>query len=240
MELNGVIGVVHAKGKSTRIPNKNSQKLLSDPMYMWALRKLRHVGLQSVVLDSDNEEFLDRANKEGFNTHARKLEFATNATNGHELLLNLDIDEKPSAFLQLSSTAPFLSVETLKVMLFIFKNRERGSFTVSRRSAYQWKKVGNRLQAEYDVLGLPNSFELEPQWEEITAAYLVPYSELLESKCRISRNAIAVPVNSIEALDVNTQEDLLVVRALADAQPKLLRTGYNNETRGALLNIEPW
>ena len=220
-----IVGVVHAKGSSSRIPEKNTQEINAQPLFLLALQRLRRAGLERVFLDSDSRIMLSRAQDEGFEVFARDSDLASNGTNGHQLLLNFAQTIQAQSYLQLSCTAPFISQRTLSKMIDAWERLGCGAFLVRRHRIYRWSECGSRIVPHYDVMQLPNSFQLPPTIEEITAAYMVDRRALIHEKSRISMNSLAFEIGAIESLDINDPGDLSLARTIAAAEPELLTYG---------------
>jgi CMP-N-acetylneuraminic acid synthetase len=62
-----VVGVIPAKGTSTRVKGKNFREILGLPMYLWAANNLNKVlNRKDIYIDSENEEILYVCNELGF------------------------------------------------------------------------------------------------------------------------------------------------------------------------------
>ena len=62
-----VLGVVPAKGGSTRLPRKNILPLLGKPMFLWAAEALRQSGVcDRIIVSTDDRELADLAVNAGF------------------------------------------------------------------------------------------------------------------------------------------------------------------------------
>ena len=223
MSVSGVLGVVHAKSSSSRVQGKNAQEVGGLPLYLNALLKLRSAGISSVYLDSDDEGFLARAQAEGFLVHRRDINLATNSTNGHDLLWEFSKEHRAMTYVQLSSTAPFISTSTIMNALRASQKNSSTAFLLTRRREYEWIERLGTISPAYDWRKLPNSIDLKARIDEVTGLYVVPDAVLQNERTRIAPGGVGIVVSSIEAMDINVPEDLSLARVLADQHPEWLR-----------------
>ena len=110
-----IVGIIPAKGSSSRTINKNRQKVLNVPLFLWAANNLNRVLDRSdIYIDSDSKEILSLAKYYGFSIIERPSNLATNATNGNELLQWEASNVKADLYIQHLPPMIFLKKDTLK------------------------------------------------------------------------------------------------------------------------------
>ena len=82
-----IVGFIPAKGNSTRLPYKNKKKILGVPIFFLFFNNLsRVIPRGDIYIDSDDNEILELAILNGFNTISRPSYLANNDTDGNKLL----------------------------------------------------------------------------------------------------------------------------------------------------------
>jgi CMP-N-acetylneuraminic acid synthetase len=210
MNLPRVIGVVHAKSSSSRIPQKNSLKYFGEPLYLIALKKLVSIGISEVFLDTDSDEFIRIASLNGFLTSKRPEYEANNSIDGNELISNFLNRENlsPNFVAQLSCTMPFISTETLQSVFLESVESDTSGFLGTVQKNYSWmKSEQDSIRPVYDVLDIPNSVDLSDQINEVTGFYVVRLDQQSRKILRIPRPSVMYVTNEYETFDLNFNPD---------------------------------
>lgn len=208
---------VPAKGTSTRLENKNNQPIMGEPLYINALKKLNECkNITNFYIDTESEEFINNAKFKlpDCKWIKRDPNLATNATDGHQLLLNEAMNKPADIYVQLLGTSPFISPksidEAIKVLL---ENPEYDSVVgVRREKMYLWDPDKN--WPIYDVDNLPNSFNLKDTIIETMGLYVIRHDALFGTKRRIGSKPYLYPLSPIESVDINTPEDYEFVKII--------------------------
>jgi len=210
MKMPRVIGVVHAKSSSSRIPQKNSLKYFDEPLYLIALKKLASIGISEVFLDTDSDEFIRIASLSGFLTSKRPKNEAKNSIDGNELISNFLNRENlsPNFVAQLSCTMPFVSTMTLQSVFRESVESDTSGFLGTVQKSYSWiKSEHDSIRPVYDVLDIPNSVDLSDQINEVTGFYVVRLDQHSSKILRIPRPSVMYITNEYETFDLNFHPD---------------------------------
>ena len=144
-----VVGVIPAKGTSTRVKGKNFREILGLPMYLWAANNLNKVlNRKDIYIDSENEEILYVCNELGFGIIERPKKLSTNNTDGNQLLLWELSQVDSDIYIQHLPPMLFVKKSTLEKMLDGVKNEYDSSTVVHKQKMYMWNSEGNPL---YDI-----------------------------------------------------------------------------------------
>ena len=207
-----VTAAIPAKGTSSRVPSKNLQPILGVPLFLWAANNLNRVlPKKDIYIDSDSREILDLAEKHGFSTIERPSDLATNATNGHELMLWQASKIDTDVLIQHLPPMIFLREQTIKLGIELIEKGKDSAFTLTEDNLYMWNEDGPC----YDLKNLPNSFTLPKIGIEGMGFYIARKAVLEKEKVRTCGNFQAIPINAFEAIDIDYPEDLEMASAIA-------------------------
>lgn len=208
-----IVGFVPARIGSKRVAEKNLQKILGVPLFLWAANNLNRVlPKDHIYIDSNSKDILNLAEKFGFQTIERPEDLATNATNGNEFMLwevsNVDAD----IYIQHLPPMPFLSKNTLeKAIKKITDTGHDSAFTALKEKLYLWSKSGPK----YDIQNIPNSFDLETTIIEGMGCYVTTKESILNNKTRVGKNPAIIEMDKFESIDIDYPEDLELARSIA-------------------------
>lgn len=206
--------VIHAKVHSSRVPDKNFRLLGDSSLLMIAVKKCAET-TADVYVDSDGVWVEDLV-KDYSKFILRPVEFADNSTDGNQLLL-LAVDQLPEYdyILQISCCCPFLRKETIQRAIDILETEEADNLiTVKAVKEYFWDSNGIAL---YDLVNLPNSYELDPLFMETHGIYGISKDLLLATRLRVSDDPYFLVLNELfEELDINTLEDFTKAEIIYD------------------------
>lgn len=213
--------VIPAKGHSKRVENKNLYRIGGESLVHRACRKVLECRyIHSHYLDTEDPAIIkdcaDLQNK-GLKFIHRPKELATNFIGANELMMYAlhAIPHKVDLLLQTFATSPLITAETIDECIekFLDQNPCDSFFTVKKVQEYFWTDSG---PYNFDPAELPNSFELEPIYEETHGLYGIFTDILFEKKTRVGYNPKLLPISKIEALDIDTYEDLEIAERLLD------------------------
>jgi len=221
-----VVAFLPCKGKSERIPNKNTRSLGGEPLFVRTLKKLLLCGyIHDVYVDSDDEKIRQLALVYGAKILKRPEYLATNETDGHELF-NWEVSQVPGAdsYVQVLCTAPFVKPNTWACMILSVEAGVHDSGVLGRSvKEYEWDEGGPLYP-----MPIPNSADMPNNYVEGMSFYMVKAGV---TSGRIGREPLFGLTTPLEHLDINTEEDWelaeLVVegeKAKEQARLNLLKT----------------
>ena len=215
-----IVAFVPARGGSTRVPRKNIQYIGKLPLFLRACFNLAQVlEKEQIIVDSDDEEILSLARKNGFQALKRPDELATNATDGNEFF-RWETSNYPDAdiYIQHLPPMPFLSKDTLKKAIYLIDEERYDSIVaVAKEHLYLWDS--SKLCPNYDLDQIPNSYTLEETMYETMGLYVITKTAHIATGRRIGDNYAFVELPKIERLDIDYPEDLELARAIEKGLP---------------------
>ena len=208
-----IVGFVPAKGSSTRLSSKNKRKILGVPIFLWAANNLSRVlPKQDIYVDSDDEDILNLARKNGFNVIKRPAFLATNDTDGNKLLEweahNVDAD----IYIQHLPPMIFCRKSTILNGIDSVKAGYDTAVYLHDEKNYIWKNG----KPTYNLEKIPNSFDLEPQTSECMGLYVVNAKAFKNTKMRINHNFKVLKIDNFEKNDIDYEHDFIQAEALAN------------------------
>lgn len=211
-----IVGIVPAKGHSTRVPGKNRRQLGDLPLFAWAANNLARVlGPDAVYVDSDDPETRALAEALGFRSLVRPDDLATNATDGNQLMLWAASQIEADVYVQNLPPMPFLSPASVRAGLEAVRGGASSALGVRREKLYLWTERG----PTYDLRAIPNSFTLPDTIIEGMGFYVMRREALLEHEVRAAEPRALIELSPFEAVDIDHEVDLELAQTIAAGLP---------------------
>lgn len=211
-----VVAFLPAKGNSERISNKNVSVLSGEKLFINGLKKLLACKeIDEVVLDTESDEMHREVDYLKCSHLKRKLQLASNSTDGHELFLN-EIKEFPYAdiYVQYLCTSPFLKPATIDKGIKFLKENPKYDSVVFMKSdkSYVWK--GSK--PTYGEGRIPNSKDLPETITEGMSLYIIRKEVALKNGKRFGDKPYFLFGEPLEYIDINNPEDLAAAEIIAE------------------------
>jgi len=205
--------IIPIKTNNTRLPGKNTMKLNGKPLYSYLFNTVKKVrGLDDVYIDSSDPMIWAIANEFGFKVLRRPECLNSDNTTGNELIQNVINNITSDILGQLFVTSPFIKSTTIDTAIRLLKeNKQIESIigVVERYNRYWYK--GSPVN--HDVTNLQRTQDLTPLQEESPDLYFFRRAAFLKYGNRVCGYKHFLPVNSIEAIDIDTLEDFQLAEA---------------------------
>jgi CMP-N-acetylneuraminic acid synthetase len=214
------IAVVPMRHNSERVPGKNYRLLAGIPLYHHVVRMLSSVPeIDLIVLDTDSD-FIISDCAEHFPSvqvirrpeHLRDGDIAMN-TVLHNTLEQVDAD----IVLQTHSTNPFLKAQTVSAALKLHSSSGSDCdsvFSVTRLQARLWDS--NTSPVNHDPSVLLRTQDLAPLFIENSCFFIFTPELLRQRGNRIGERPLMFEVASLEAVDIDTEDDFALAAAIAE------------------------
>jgi CMP-N-acetylneuraminic acid synthetase len=205
---------------SERVPGKNYRPLAGIPLYHHVVRALGSVPeIDLTVIDTDSDFITDDC-AENF-PHVQVLLRPKHLRDGaiamNDVLLNTLDQVEADVVLQTHSTNPFLKADTVSaaLKLFIAPGREFDSiFSVTRLQARLWD--ADTKPVNHDPSVLLRTQDLAPLFIENSCFFIFTPGLLRERGNRIGARPLMFEMGSLEAVDIDTEEDFSLAAAIAE------------------------
>jgi len=219
------IVIIPARGSSKRVPRKNIRLLAGRPLLEWTIIVARK-GTRDVpvIVSTEDDEIATVARNAGAEVVARPAALAKDDASTEAVLLHVLDARRDSGFEDpdwvacLPPTSPFRRIDTLRQFMqmtdksdvdcLLSVTETRGDFW-HPQSDGNWERLfpdAPRRQQDRDSL-----------FEENSAYYMTRISSLRETGSILGHRRLGVPIDPIEAMDINTPNDLVIAEALVTA-----------------------
>lgn len=216
-----IFGFVPARGGSTRVPRKNLKDIGGVPLFLRACLNLNQIiPKDHIIVDSDDRDILNLAEKNGFGTIVRPDNLATNAADGNAFF-SWETSNFPDAdiYIQHLPPMPFCSKETMeRGVNAIIEEGYDSIVVVGKEHFYLWDDETKKPL--YDISHIPNSFTLKETVFETMGLYMITKDAHLKRNLRIGENYKMIDLNKIEQIDINYPEDFELAEAVANGIDK--------------------
>jgi CMP-N-acetylneuraminic acid synthetase len=214
------IAVVPMRHNSERVPGKNYRPLAGIPLYHHVVRMLSSVpDIDLIVLDTDSD-FIISDCAEHFPSvqvirrpeHLRDGGIAMNT-----VLLNTLEQVDADIVLQTHSTNPFLNAQTVSAALKLYASSDGDCdsvFSVTRLQARLWDS--NTSPVNHDPSVLLRTQDLAPLFVENSCFFIFTPELLRQRGNRIGERPLMFEVASLEAVDIDTEDDFALAAAIAE------------------------
>lgn len=210
------------KANSERVPGKNFRMLNEKKLYEYIIEHVIEAQcFDDVYIDTNSEEIKRYALNKELLVIDRIEALAQNSANGNDLLV---YHEKKypqyDYYFQLFATAPYLQPESIRNCFeaLVTSQEYDSCFTALKKNSFYWF---NHIPVNYRPEILPRSQDMVPVVEETTGMYGICKDSLEKYQCRIGRNPYIYYVNKFEAVDINTEEDVLIAEYIGKKYWKL-------------------
>ncbi|GGP08684.1 N-acetylneuraminate synthase family protein [Nonomuraea glycinis] len=212
-----VLAVVPARGGSAGVPLKNLAPVGGVPLVARAVRAcLRAELVDEVVVSTDHAGIAEAAAQAGARVVDRPAELSGATASSESAVLHaLDaLGEDPEIVVLVQCTSAFIDPEDLSAAVRKVLDGEADAvFSGMPTHEFLWTTAGAGIN--HDPARRPRRQDLEAQFRETGAFYVMRTAGLRESGHRFFGDISVQTVPSRHAVEVDTPEDLEIVRALA-------------------------
>ena len=208
MKIKALISV---RSGSVRIKNKNIAPFAGSSLLEIKVRQmLRIPELDSVVVNSNSEEMLQRAQRLGAETVKRDEYYATNEVSPNELYENMAQNMKADVVVYTNCTAPLVEDRTYSLAIKKFLNlREHDSLvSVSPLKEFLW--IDGKA-ANYDRNRKPRSQDLPENFVLLNhVVHILPREVMIRCKDIMGQTPYFFPISQRESIDIDTPTDFAI------------------------------
>jgi len=226
MKTPAIKAIVFMKAHSARVPRKNLRPFCGRPLCDWILNALelsRYV--EQILVNTDSDEIAQQASTfQKVNIHVRPLYLRGDHV-GASPLIEYDLQmSEGEYYMQTHSTNPLLRSATVDraIEAFFGQNKHDALFSVTEiRKRFYWP---DGRPINHDPKILLRTQDLHPVLEENSCLYIFSRRAFCSTKLRIGSNPLMFPISSVEAVDIDEEQDF----EMAEALMKSLLKGRKN------------
>ncbi len=214
-----ILALLPMKGHSERIPNKNLRLFCGKPLYHCVAEVMETSPyVEAIIIDTDNDMIAEDAIRNFKKARIIKRPgplcgdmVSMNAVIAHDLSVT-----SGEHFLQTHSTNPLLTEKTLNRAIsdyFEGLKYHDSLFSVTRLQARFYSDTG--LPINHNPGELLRTQDLTPIYEENSNLYIFSKKSFTgNGNQRIGQKPRMFPMNKLEAIDIDEEEDFLLAEAL--------------------------
>jgi CMP-N-acetylneuraminic acid synthetase len=214
-----VIALLPMKGHSERVPNKNMRSFCGQPLFHRIAAALeRSPFVESIVIDTDSAII---ARDAALHFKKARIVERPNELCGDAVPMNAIIAHDISLcrgehFIQTHSTNPLLRSDTLNACIeayFSALSRTDSLFSVTRIQSRLYWESGAAIN--HDPRELLRTQDLPPVFAENSNVYVFSRTSFVAAgNRRIGLKPSMFPLNRLEAIDIDDEEDFLLAEAM--------------------------
>lgn len=212
------IALMPMRGGSERVENKNLRNLAGTPLYHYMLRTLLELDfIHSVYVDTDSNEIAASVKSAFPNVriHRRLPQLGTGDTSMNEVIAAFIEQNECDEILQVHSTSPFLSPETLTAAYVKYAANIScdSMFSVSRIHARLWTQELSPINHDPNVL--LRTQDLSPVLVENSGFYILKTADFNRRRNRIGHFPMTYDLSALESIDIDTEADFKFADSVA-------------------------
>ena len=227
-----VIAIIPARGGSKGIPRKNLQDIAGDPLVGRKINQAKSSSCTEVWVSTDDAEIAQMSISYGAKIIHRPDFLASDESSTDDMLMHA-IDELEcndlDVLVLLQPTSPLLELSTINDCIqHLLDHTEFNSvITIKEGHPFMWESQDGVLWNPdgHTRVHRPRRQELGIGGWETGGCYAIRASSLRQQAVRYPAPTSMVNVTYLEALDIDTYDDLEVVR-------QLLRENLDNNLKG--------
>ena len=199
------VAFVPLRLNSERVPGKNLRALGGKPLLWHVFDALTKVEELSAVYAYCSDDSIVPHLPPGVRFLERDPALDGNTVKGLQICRAFCAEVEAEVYALAHATSPFLEAGTMsKGLSAVFSGEHDSALSVIRHQTFAWWR-GRPLN--YDPKDVPRTQDMEPVFVETSAFYVFAREVLVEEGRRVGRNPFLVEVDSLEAVDIDTEED---------------------------------
>lgn len=201
------------KLNNRRLPQKNTKQFTNGkPLCWYILSTLLDVDeIDAVYVYCSNPDIQDYI-PEGVKYLKRSESLDQDTTKMNEVLSCFANDVDSDVYVMTHTTAPFISVESIKKGLdAVISGKYDSSFAAKRLQDFLWK---DGKPFNYELDNIPRTQDLPALYEETSGFYIYRREVIKNLNRRIGDNPYIVEVGEIESVDIDEPEDFTIADAI--------------------------
>jgi CMP-N-acetylneuraminic acid synthetase len=216
-----IVAVIPARGGSKGITRKNLRRLGSDSLLGLKIKQAKSSLCDEIYISTEDYEISNEGLIYGAKVIPRPLGLAQDETSTDLVLLHAveSLELKNTDILVLlQATSPFLEHEKIDTCIEKLRDSSDLNSVITLRFGhpFMWKDSNGKIEpVGHSRERRPRRQDLGVEGWETGGCYAIRVSALRDQGVRYPKPTAAVGVNQIEALDIDTIEDLEVAHLLA-------------------------
>jgi len=205
-----IVSIIPARGGSKGIPRKNLVNINNRPLISYIIESSIESVVDQTWVSSEDKEILDVASSYGANILERPIKYSEDTSSSESVLLHFaeKVDFDILVFLQ--ATSPLTTGEDINNGIKLMGHYD-SVISVTELTQFVW----NDHVPTYDIDNRQRRQECNKVYLETGAVFITTRDSLLKTKNRISGKIGFLKVPKSRSFDIDTYDDLEIVRKLA-------------------------
>lgn len=214
MKTDKIVALLPMKANSQRVKGKNFKPLHGKPLFKWILDTLLSIEeIDCVIINTDARQILaENGLVESGRVLIRDREpELCGDTVSMNLILADDVEAvEADCYLMTHTTNPFLSAETIRKGMALFREKKQSG---EADSVFSVNKIQTRFYREdtsavnHDPANLIQTQDLEPWYEENSNLYIFSKDSFAAANARIGARPAMLVTHKFESVDIDEPED---------------------------------
>ncbi|WP_324719192.1 acylneuraminate cytidylyltransferase family protein [Salinimicrobium sp. HB62] len=200
-----LVAVIPVREGSQRVKSKNIRPFAGKSLLEHKLEIIKQLPVDDIVINTDSEEAIRIAQREGISFHRREPYFASSKCSNSEFHHYLAKVTEAENLLIAQVTAPLIMQESYNRAINTFYKVNCDSLmSVKVLKEFIWY---NNKPLNYSIENTPNSQDLPEYLVPTFGLVIVERASMLKTRSYIGKNPHFYKVTQVEAIDIDTELD---------------------------------
>ena len=204
-----IVSIILARSGSKGIPNKNIIKLNNKPLISYAITASVKSKVDETWVSSDSNKILNIAKKFKANTLLRPKKYSTDKATSESALIHFASKVNFDIMVFIQATSPLIIPQDINKSLVLLKKYD-SVISVSKLDQFVW----NNKKPNYDLNNRQRRQNNNQSYLETGSIFVTKRENFLASKNRISGKIGFVEVPRSRSFDIDTYEDLNIIKKI--------------------------
>ena len=211
--------IIPARGGSKGVPRKNLWQLNGKPLVCWSIEAAQAAELVgSVVVSTDDAEIAEVSRAAGATVVMRPAAISDDVASSEDALLHAleNLGESPDLTVFLQCTSPLTRSGDIDDCIRTLVEADADSaFTATESHRFIWNDKANATGVNHDGAERRRRQEIEPEYGENGAVYVMRTRGFLKSRHRFFGKTVISEMPTTRSWEIDSPEDIRIVQALA-------------------------
>ena len=210
-KLNKIVSIIPARGGSKGIPRKNLIDIAGKPLISYSIKASLNSVVNETWVSSEDNEIIDVAKRYGIKTLLRPKKLATDLASSESVLTHFIQQVDCTIIVFIQPTSPLITSEDINKGLDLLNNYD-SVISVTELTQFIWEDG----KPNYDIHNRKRRQDLAKTFLETGAFFITTKDRYYNSKNRISGNVGFCEVPKIRSFDIDSYDDLELVRKILE------------------------
>ncbi len=214
--MNRITALLPMRAGSQRVKNKNIRIVKGKPLYIYILKSLYESKyIDKIIINTDIQEIISRYQNDAKIKIINREEHLKGNCSMNMVIENTLAKDSSENYIQLHATNPLLKPGSIDMGIkTYFENKKNydSLFSVNKIQKRFWTK--DWVPLNHNPADSPTTQDLEIIYEENSCFYIFSKKSFFSTMNRIGKNPYLLEISSLEAIDIDTEEELEIAEKL--------------------------